>query len=95
MADNAAVFFEDCRERYNMHVTDPPSPDDVADVDCGQAPSPRPAVTKVFEMAARRRDLVHNTSGSPRPAGQQLYLHGCGEVMGEFPTDDAIVAMPD
>ena len=91
-ADIAAVFFEDCRERYYMHATDPPSPDDVAAVPCGEGPSP--AVTRVFEMAARRRDPVRETDGSSRPSREELYaLLGCGEVLGAFPTDSTIVAM--
>ena len=68
MADIAAVFFEDVRERYYMHVGDPPAPDDSSDLRFDQAPSP--AVTKVFKMAAQRRDPAHTRDASNRPFGE-------------------------
>ena len=91
-ADFAVVFFEDCRERYYIHVNDPPSPDDVSGMHFDDTPSP--SVTKVFEVAARRRDSTTSVDASHRPSRESPYdLLGCGEVLGEFPTDEAVVAL--
>ena len=65
MADIAAVFFEDCSERYYMHVTDPLSPNKVANVRCDESPSP--GVKKVhYEDAVNHIDFTSHSAGGIR-----------------------------
>ncbi len=65
IADISAVFFEDCRERYYIHVTDPPSPNKVANVRCDESPSP--GVKKVhYEDAVIHIDFTSHSAGGIR-----------------------------